>query len=502
MSHHTGPDRAQTFLLPPSLDDYVGPEHPVRFLDAFVTGLDLAALGFARATPAATGRPAYDPGDLLRLYLYGYLHRVRSSRRLEAECARNLEVLWLVRQVRPDHKTIADFRRDHPGPLRAVAAEFRLVCQQLGLFGRELVAIDGTKLAAVNSRANNLSAAKLQERLARAAAQMDEYLHQLDAADTADAAQPGAAAPALTKAALQAKLAALKERQAEHAAHLAHLAASGEKQLSLTDPDARRATTRQGTVVGYNCQLAVDAKHKLIAAETVTTDVTDRDQLAPMAAAAQANLGGGPLTVVADAGYAHTAQVTRCVAAGITPLVPQPETSANAAKGLWGKSAFRFDATNNHYICPAGAALTFKRQGEELGRTIRYYANRAACAACAMKARCTENKEGRRITRTTDEHLMEAMAARLAAQPEKYRQRKALAEHPFGTIKRGWGYTHFLLKGLRKVSGEWSLMTLCYNLRRALTILGVPALLAALRAGAAARVGAGQTGPARTPVPA
>lgn len=498
MSHHTGPDRAQTLLLPPTLDDYVGPEHPVRFLDAFVANLDLAALSFAHATPAATGRPAYAPGDLLRLYLYGYLHRVRSSRRLEAECARNLEVLWLVRQVRPDHKTIADFRRDHPGPLRSVAAQFRLLCQQLDLFGRELVAIDGTKLAAVNSRANNLSAAKLAERLARAAAQMDDYLQQLDAADTAEASSTPAA-PVLTKIALQAKLAALRERQAEHAAHLAQLAASGEKQLSLTDPDARRATTRQGTVVGYNCQLAVDAKHKLIAAEAVTTDVTDRDQLAPMAAQAQANLGGGPLTVVADAGYAHTAQVTQCVAAGITPLVPQPETSANAAKGLFGKSAFRFDATNDVYVCPARAALTFKRQGEELGRTIRYYSNRPACATCAMKARCTTNVEGRRITRTTDEHLMEAMAARLTAQPEVYRQRKALVEHPFGTLKRGWGFGHFLVKGLRKVSGEWSLMTLCYNLRRALTILGVPALLAALRTGAVKQGGAELAG---TPAPA
>jgi transposase len=489
MKHQSGDDRHQAQLLPPCLDDYVGPEHPVRFLDAFVAGLDLAALGFAHATPAATGRPAYDPGDLLRLYLYGYLHRVRSSRRLEAECHRNLEVRWLLRQLAPDHKTIADFRKDHPQPLRAVGGRFRELCRQLDLFGAELVAIDGTKLAAVNSRERNYTAAKLAERIARAEAQMADYLAQLDATDTAEPT-----APALTKAALQEKIARLRERQAEHRAVASALAASGEKQISLTDPDARRATTRHGTVVGYNAQAAVDAKHKLLAAEDVTTEVTDIHQLATMAVQAKENLHAATLTIVADTGYCDNAEVKQCVEAGLTPHVPKADTSANTAKGLYGKRAFRYDATADSYTCPAGATLPFRRQGEELGRTVRYYHDRAACAVCAMKTRCTENKEGRRITREASEHLMDAMAARLAAQPEIYRQRKALCEHPFGTLKRGWGYGHFLVKGLTKVRAEWSLMTLAYNLRRALNLVPLAKLLAAVAAQAAQ--------PPPTPAPA
>lgn len=479
MNHHVGPDRSETLLLPPALNEFVGPEHPVRFLDAFVSQLDLAAMGFNRAVANDTGRPPYDPGDLLRLYLYGYLHRVRSSRRLEAECARNVEVMWLVRQVRPDHKTIADFRRDHPAPLRAVTAQFRLLCQQLDLFGRELVALDGTKLAAVNGRERNFSADKLKERLARATAQVDDYLKQLDADDATDTPAAGAA---LTKEALQAKIAALKERQAFHAALLAELARSGEKQISLTDPDARRATTRQGTVVGFNCQAAVDGKHKLIAAEDVVRDVTDINQLGPMAAQAKANLGVETFDVVADTGYCDGAEVKRCVAQQITPYVPKADTSANTAKGLYGKSAFRYDPKKDVYVCPAGQALAFKRQGVELGRTIRYYSNRAACAACHVKARCTENKEGRRITREADEHLMEAMAARLAAEPEKYQRRKELVEHPFGTLKRGWGFSYFLVKGLEKVRAEWSLMTLAYNIRRVLNLVSFARLMAAVKA--------------------
>ncbi|MFA7005476.1 MAG: IS1182 family transposase [Verrucomicrobiia bacterium] len=480
MNHRAGFDRHQTLLLPESLDDYVVPEHPVRFLDAFVASLNLAALGFRHATVKDTGRPPYDPADLLRLYLYGYLHRVRSSRLLERECLRNVEVIWLLRKLAPDHKTIADFRKDNARPLRAVGGQFRQLCQKLDLFGAELVGIDGSTLAAVNSRERNFSAAKLAERIKRAEAHLAEYLKALD---DADATEAGATAPTprLTREQLQHKIAQLKERKHGQEQLLQQLAASGEKQISLTDADARRAAPPHGPVVGYNVQTAVDSKHKLIVAEEVTRDVTDINQLATMAVQAQHNLGVARLEVVADTGYCNNDEVRRCVEAGITPYVPKTDTSANTRAGLFGKTRFRYDASKDQYACPAGAVLSYRFSTTEADRQLRYYRARD-CRQCAIRAQCTRNQANRTITREAHEHLMEAMAERVRAHPQKMKQRKALCEHPFGTLKRGWGYGHFLLKGLAKVRGEWSLMTLAYNLRRVLNLVSFERLMAAASA--------------------
>jgi len=471
MNHQRGLDRCQTLLFPERLEDYIAAENPVRFLDAFVASPDVAVLGFAKAQCAATGRPPYDPAVLLKLYLYGYLHRIRSSRLLEAECQRNVEVIWLLGKLAPDFKTIADFRKDNLKPLQLVSRQFVVLCRKLELFGGQLLAIDGSKIGAVNAKDQNFNAAKLKELMARADARLAEYLGQLDAADAAEPAAAG-----LSREELARKIAALQEKREWHEELQAQLGGE-QKQISVTDADSRKMPGAQGMVVGYNAQMAVDAKNKLIAAAEVTNDVTDYRQLADVALAAKANLELKRTEVMADKGYYNAAEVSRCAEAGITAYVPKADTSANTARGLYGKSRFEYDAAKDVYVCPAGAELTYRFATYELGRELRYY-RASGCKSCALRKQCTRNKANRTITREEHEHLMEAMAQRLKAQPEKIKLRKQLAEHPFGTLKRWFGYTHFLLKGLVKVRAEWSLMTLVYNLKRVLNLVSFEKLMA------------------------
>jgi len=472
MNHRRGLDRHQTLLLPERLEDYIAADNSVRFLDAFVGSLDLRALGFAHAVVQNTGSPPYDPADLLRLYLYGYLHRVRSSRLLEAECHRNVEVLWLLGKLAPDHKTIADFRKDHRRALQGVARQFTVLCRKLELFGGQLAGLDGTKLAAVNSQDANFNAKKLKELIGRADARIAEYLQQLD---VADAAEPAGGQP--SRAELEQKIAALREKREWHEELRAQLDADVQ-QISVTDPDARKMRTRHGFVVGYNAQAAVDAKHKLIAAADVTHEETDVQQLGNMAQQTQANLGVKQMEVVADKGYYNNSEVSRCVERGITPYIAKADTSANTKAGLFGKSQFSYDATKDVYVCPAGKELTHRFNTEEKGRQLRYYRARD-CKGCAMKKQCTRNQGNRTITREEEEGLMEAMAARVAAHPEKMKLRKQLCEHPFGTLKRWFGYSYFLVKGLAQVRCEWSLMTLAYNLKRVLNLVSFQKLMEA-----------------------
>lgn len=474
MAYIAGTDRTQAVLLPDVLDEYVRPDNPVRFLDAFVAQLDLAALGFQRAVPAETGRPGYDPGDLLRLYLYGYLHRIRSSRRLEQETHRNVELMWLVRRLTPDFKTIADFRRDHPAALKGVGRQFILLCRRLELFGGELLAIDGSKFRAVNARDRSYTPARLATLQRDIERTIARYLRELERQDAAEAGTEGPSAEVLRE-----KIAALQQRRMRYEGLRQALAASGETAVSLTDPDSRPMLSGGRIEVCYNVQTAVDAKHKLIVAEDVTNAAGDRDQLSPMATAGQEVLGGATPVVVADQGYYHGAEIKTCLEAGLTPLVPRPLTSANEARGLFTKDNFRYDRARDLYCCPAGQALTFRTTTVELGRTIKNYRTRA-CGRCALRPRCTRNRDGRKITRWVDEHLLEDMARRLRRDPTLFAQRKALSEHPYGTMKRGMDQGYFLLKGLRKVRGEFSLTALAYNLKRVLNLVGVPQLVAAL----------------------
>ena len=474
MTHIAGTDRHQSILLPDVLDDYVRPDNPVRFLDAFVAQLELGALGFQRAVPADTGRPGYDPGDLLRLYLYGYLHRIRSSRRLEQESHRNVELMWLLRRLTPDFKTIADFRRDHPAALKGVCREFLLLCKRLDLFGGEVLAIDGSKFRAMNARDRSHTAAGLAERTRHIDRTIADYLRALERQDQVEAGTDGPTAETL-----RAHIAALEQRRAESVAWQHALVTSGATALSLTDPDSRPMKTRAGIQVCYNVQTAVDAKHKLIVAETVTNAAADRDQLSPLATAAQDILQAPAPVVVADRGYYHGAEIKTCLEAGITPLVPRPLTSANEALGLFTKEDFVYDPAHDAYRCPAGETLTYRTTTVELGRAIKNYRT-PACGRCALKPRCTRNKDGRKLTRWVHEQLLEDMERQLQRAPALFAQRKALVEHPFGTMKRGMDQGYFLLKGLAKVRGEFSLTVLAYNLKRVFNVVGVPRLLAAL----------------------
>lgn len=474
MAYIAGTDRTQAVLLPEVLDDYVGADNPVRFLDAFVAQLDLGGLGFQRAVPAETGRPGYDPGDLLRLYLYGYLHRIRSSRRLEQETHRNVELMWLLRRLTPDFKTIADFRRDHPAALKGVCREFILLCRRLGLFGGELLAIDGSKFRAVNARDRSYTPARLATLQRDIEHTIARYLRELERQDEAEAGTERPSADALRE-----KIAALQQRRVRYQALQQQLAASGETALSLTDADSRPMMSGGRIEICYNVQTAVDAKHKLIVAEDVTNAAGDRDQLSPMATTAQELMGGATPVVVADQGYYHGAEIKTCLETGITPLVPRPLTSANQARGLFTKDDFVYDPRADVYRCPAGEALTYRSTTVELGRRINNYRT-SACGRCPLKPRCTRNKDGRKITRWVDEHLLEEMEQRLQHDHALFAQRKELSEHPFGTMKRGMDQGYFLLQGLRKVRGEFSLTVLAYNLKRVLNIVGMPRLMEAL----------------------
>jgi transposase len=484
MAYIVGVDRDQQVMFPESLDEYVGAENPVRAIDAFVATLNLNTLGVQRAIPSEMGRPAYDPGDLLRLYIYGYLHRIRSSRKLECETQRNLELMWLLRKLTPDFKTIADFRRDNATALTAVCRAFTLLCRELDLFGAELVAIDGSKFRAVNSKQRNVTLASLDQRIARIDTRIAEYLVALDAADTADgvAQTPSADSPRRPGGpSLREKLDVLRTRRTEYAALKTDLEQTGERQRSLTDPESRLMKYGQGVHVCYNVQTAVDAKHKLIAAHGVTNEPTDHHQLVPMATAAQTTLGVDTLEVLADAGYSTGDQLVACAAAGITAIVPRPATSMNAKRGLFTKAAFRYDASRDEYDCPAGESLAYRRsQIDRGGRTQRVYTT-AACRGCPLRPQCTRSTQ-RVIQRWEHEAQLDAVARRVAERPDARTLRHQLSEHPFGSMKRWMDQGYFLLRGLVKVRGEFSLTVLAYNFRRVLTLIGMPRLLEVLQA--------------------
>ena len=478
MNYIAGSDRGEALLFPEVLDDYIGPENPVRFIDAFVAELDLSKAGFSNAQLNETGRPPYDPGDLLRLYLYGYLNRVRSSRGLEREAARNLELIWLLRKLRPDFKTIADFRRDNGQAIKAVSREFILLCRKLELFGGELVAIDSTKIKAQNSKGRNYSAEKLKAVLAEIEKKVSAYLEELDQADAQEASRADSE-QRLSVEELKEKIVQLKERKKELENLAQDLEKSGGRQVSLTDPDSRAMSMGRGCTVGYNVQTAVDAKHSLIVATQVTNTTSDLGALGSMAIKAQENLEAKSLSVVADKGYYNGKEVLACDLIGITAYVTKPLTSANTACGLYGKEKFRYDARENCYLCPAGQKLTYRFATNEKGRAIYYY-RASGCKSCPLKAKCTRNKENRTITRLASEEVQERMAERVAANPQIMRRRKAIIEHCFGTIKRSLGYDYFLCRGLRNVATEINLTVLAYNLKRACNLVGVKNLIAAL----------------------
>lgn len=473
-----GADREQATLFPESLEDWVGEDNPVRVIDVYVDELDLAELGFAGVDPKTTGRPSYHPSVLLKLYIYGYLNAVHSSRRLEREAGRNVEVMWLTRRLAPDHKTIADFRKDNGPAIRKVCARFVELCRRLGLFAEASVAIDGSKFKAVNNRDRNFTEAKMKRRMAQIEESVARYLHQLESADR----QERSKARAMKIDRLSEKIAKLQEEMQRLEALDKQRLAQPDNQISLTDTDARSmATSGRGSgVVGYNVQAAVDTTHHLIVAHEVTTSGSDRSQLAPMSKMTKAVLGVGKLDVVADRGYFTSEQILECVEADVTVTLPKPQTSNNKLRGRFVKSDFRYVASKDVYICPAGETLKFYYTNEEKGLTLRrYWTN--ACASCAIKSKCTTGAQ-RRIARWEHEHVLEDVQRRLDENPQAMRVRRETVEHPFGTLKARMGATHFLMKRLKNVKTEMAFAVLAYNLTRVMNIIGIGPLMRAMRA--------------------
>jgi transposase len=473
-----GVDRSQTTLFPDRLEDWIDEDNPVRAIDVFVDELELFDLGFEQVAPKRTGRPSYHPAVLLKLYIYGYLNRVQSSRRLEREAGRNMEVMWLTGRLAPDHKTIADFRKLNGRAIRKVCSEFVALCRQLDLFAEACVAIDGSKFKAVNTRDKNFTRAKMTRRLKQIEDSVERYLHQLDSADR----QEPSLARTTKTIRLNDKIATLKEEMKRLKKLEARMLATPDKQISLTDVDARSmATSGRGSgMVGYNVQSAVDTKHHLIVAHEVTNVGTDRAQLAAMAKKTKAALETDALDVVADRGYFNSLEILACAEAKITVTLPKPLTSGSKAKGRFAKQDFRYVRQDDVYVCPAGERLVYHYTNVEKGLTLRrYWTN--VCQGCAIKDRCTTGKE-RRITRWEHEHVLEAVERRLDEHPEKMRQRRETVEHPFGTIKSWMGSTHFQMKTLKRIGTEMALHVLAYNLKRVMNILGIRPLIAAMLA--------------------
>ena len=467
-----GISRQQGMLLPPRIEEYIKVDNPVWAIDVYINSLVLEALGFSNIGGGQTpGQPAYPPSAILKLYLYGYLNRVRSSRRLEKETHRNLEVIWLLRGLRPSYKTIADFRKDNLKALQEVNKDFLQVCKELGLFGGELVGVDGSYFRGNVSKGNIYTEKRLQKALEKLEKQIESYLEEMDKADAEEASQER------DDKSLEEKLAALKERQQKHQERLEKLRESGERQLAEVDEDARLFSKNGQSVAGYNVQIAVDEKHKLLVACEVTNDGNDLRQLEPMAKNAKQVLEVETLEAVADTGYFNVQHIKACIEAGITPYVPEQDWQTRVLKqGRFSREDFHYNEELDGYECPAGQLL--KRNGtvNKSGKLLFSYASQASvCAQCSQKATCLPAKTPyRRIFRWEHEHIVETHREPMTQQGnEKMSQRAALAEHPFGTLKQWCGGSHFLLRGKDKVSTEMALLMLSYNIKRVLNILGL-----------------------------
>ena len=471
-----GESPTQATLFPESLDDYINEENAVRVIDVFIDDLDISGLGF-KTEPSETGRPAYHPATMLKLYVYGYLNRIQSSRRLEREARRNVELMWLLGRLAPDFKTIADFRKNNGPAIRLVCREFVMLCRKLNLFAEAFVAIDGSKFKAVNNRDHNFTKAKMKRRLQQIDESIERYLGQMASADR----QSSEVATDKTQR-LEDKIAKLKQEMARLKKLEARMLSAPDQQISLVDPDARSmATSGRGTgMVGYNVQTAVDTQHHLIVAHEVTNAGHDRTQLHHMAQQAKEALGCKSLEVVADRGYFSGTELLACEQSGITVYLPKPQTSGNIKQGRFSKRDFIYDADRDEYQCPAGERLIWRFETEEKGLKIHKYWS-SNCPQCTIKAQCTTSQY-RRVARWEHEAVIDAVESRLDQEPERMRVRRSTVEHPFGTLKAWMGHSHFQMRTLKHVSTEMSLHVLAYNLKRVINIMGVRPLLHAMKA--------------------
>jgi transposase len=475
MSHHIkGQSRPQTTLFPEAIDDFVTEDNPIRVIDLFVDQLDLLELGFEAVNAKLTGRPGYHPATMLKLYIYGYLNRIQSSRRLEKESHRNVELMWLLERLRPDFKTIANFRKDNGKGIKNVCRKFVELCRQLNMFDDSAFAIDGSKFKAVNNKSKNYTPSKVQFHIDRVEKSIEKYLSQMDTKDK-DEKDTDTTVSTSKLAWLEARLVELKALEKEVNEH-------PDKQVSQTDPDARLMHTHHmERRVCYNVQSAVDTKHHLIVEHDVTMTV-DRGQLTLVAAQVQKKLGRKNITIIADKGYFSRNDIKATQDLGMTANVPQSDTSGAAKKGVFNKSLFKYDKNKDIYICPAGEELPHRRNVTERDLELKVYVNHVACSGCTIRAKCTTSlKEPRKMKRWVHEEVIDAMQLRLGDNPEIPVLRKQTVEHPFGTIKMWMGAQHFLMKRKKNVSIEMSLHVLAYNLKRMMTIMGTTGLMEAIR---------------------
>lgn len=469
-----GEDRSQSTLFPELVDDYISEENPVRVIDVFIDELDLMELGFEQVVPQLTGRPSYHPSTLLKIYLYGYLNRIQSSRRLERETQRNVELMWLTGRLTPDFKTIADFRKNNGKGIKNVCRTFIGLCRKLNMFTDAVVAIDGSKFKAVNNKENNYTPRKLKFHIERVEKHIQKYLSQLDEADNEEKSE--------SQTTVAEKISRLKATLAELRILEEKVEEAPDKQISTTDPDSRlmkvKGMVRQ---VSYNVQSAVDAKHHLIAAHKVTNSGTDRGQLCETGKLAQVALGKKNITVIADKGYFAGQDIKDTQDEGMKPLVPKGDTSGSEKKGIFNRSEFIYDPSKDVYTCPAKKELQYRMTSVEKGKELKkYFSDVKTCRACSVRSSCTKGKGVRRITRWVHEELLEKMEAELKSKPDTMLIRKQTVEHPFGTIKSWMGSTHFLTKGLKNVSTEMNLHVLAYNLKRMISIFGSQGLIRAM----------------------
>jgi transposase len=486
-SYVEGLSRSQTFLLPKTIEEYVQTDNPVRFIDAYVNTLDMEKLGFTHSTPQDLGRPSYNPKDLCKLYLYGGLNHIRSSRKLERESKTNLEAMWLLKGLTPDFKTIADFRKDNPSAIGALFKDFVAFLKDLSLYGAKQVAVDGTKLKAVNSMDKAFNQRALVKRIKVMEKSVKHYLEELDSQDKQEASdeqQAGSESSEEAKAFEVDKLAALLDKKEKSEAILDKMQKSGQKEVALTDPDCRQMMNHGRVESCYNMQTAVDSKNHLIVNYLVTNEASDLNQLSGVAISAKETLGVVQLDCLSDKGYFDFMQIKQCVDNGITPYVSvkRSGTGGSIVAPEFTADKFSYDKGADVYICPAGQRLFFQFGTFQEGMDKRIYnCQKGVCSSFMFfMTKCTGNKRGRFIWRWVHEDVVDDLRKRMRLNPEVMGERKKVVEHAFGTLKRAFGAPYLLLRGLRKVSGEVGLLLFSYNLRRALNILGVEALIQAL----------------------
>ena len=475
MDYIKGADRNQSILFPESMDDYISDNNPVRIIDVYIEKLDMKKLGFSKAECPSRGRPPYDPKDLLKLYLYGYLNRIRSSRRLEHEAARNIEVIWLLKKLKPDFKTIADFRKDNKKAIKNVFRDFNKVCDQWSLFGKELVAIDGSKFRASNSKKNNFSAKKLSRRLKHIDEKIEQYMQELDKGDVSEANDKNPDAEKVKKI-----IDELRERKEKYEGYQEQLKENGKNEVSTTDPDARLMSSGHDSVnVSYNVQTTVDSEHKLIADFKVSDNPNDIGELDNMALRTKKLFGGKEFEVLADKGYYKVEDLKKCVENGITPYVAKVIHSNGTGDIDFYSDKFTYVKDKNIYICPVGQELRYSRRRTQKDKgVVGYeYQNSVACKDCKFRERCTKSQAGRTIYRHVDQDFLDTIDSQTVKNKDKYKMRQMIVEHPFGTIKRGFDAYYFLTRGRSSVTAEMSLSYLAYNLKRVISILGVEEIL-------------------------